>query len=138
MNLRSTALLSATFVAVFPLLAPAAPYEPELHAVKPEAGCTTVSRSFDSMDKNYVRDGIDREIEDILKLKLGQNLAEIESNIGPAAHKHGDDSYEYHLLLPLQGKQPLLCQYRVFFDGEGKLESAAWRRPQCLDLISTY
>ena len=29
----------------------------------------------------------------------------------------------------------LVCQYRVFFDADGRVEETVWRRPQCADVI---
>lgn len=107
-----------------------------LNQVNPRAGFTSVSKAYSDMDKRYVRVGMPRDIAQVRRIAVGQSQATLQATLGRAAHRNGDGSLEFHLSLPLVGRDRLICQYRVYFDGAGKVSHAAWRRPQCADLVA--
>ncbi len=107
-----------------------------LNEVNPKAGFTSVSKAYSDMDKRYVRAGMPREIPQVRRIAIGQSKATLQAVLGRAAHRNNDGSLEFNLSLPLVGRDRLICQYRVYFDGAGKVSHAAWRRPQCADLVA--
>lgn len=106
-----------------------------LNGVDPGAGFTSVSRAYSSMDAEYERTGTELEIDQVRTIEIGQLRDDLQLVYGSPAHNNLDGSAEFHLSLPLTEKDRLICQYRVFFDGEKKVERAVWRRPQCADLV---
>ncbi|QWK80352.1 hypothetical protein [Ochrobactrum sp. BTU1] len=107
-----------------------------LNEVNPHAGFSSVSKAYSDMDKRYVRIGMPRDIAQVRRISVGQSQAALQAVLGRAAHRNSDGSLEFNLSLPLVGRDRLICQYRVYFDGAGKVSHAAWRRPQCADLVA--
>lgn len=105
------------------------------HRVDPNAGFTSVSRDYPDLNAPYSRDGLARRIAGIRSVEPGMSRPELERALGRPAVAHGDGSLEFHLSLSLTGRDRLICQYRVFFDDQGKVDHAAWRRPQCAALV---
>ena len=108
----------------------------QLNEVNPAAGFSSVSKAYPDMDARYVRSGTRRAIAQVRRTAVGQSQSELQAILGRPALRNDDGSYEFHLSLPLTRRDRLICQYRVFFDGEGKVSHAVWRRPQCADLIA--
>jgi len=108
----------------------------KLNQVNPRAGFTSVSKVYSDMDARYVRIGTKRDIAQVRRIAIGQSQNTLQAVLGRPAHRNSDGSFEFHLSLPLIGRDRLVCQYRVFFDGAGKVSRAVWRRPQCADLIA--
>jgi outer membrane protein assembly factor BamE (lipoprotein component of BamABCDE complex) len=107
-----------------------------LDEVNPRAEFSSVSRAYSDMDARYARTGVPREIAQVRSIEVGQSQAELEATLGRPALDHGDGSFEFHLSLPLAQSDRLICQYRVFLNGDGRVERAVWRRPQCADLVN--
>lgn len=107
-----------------------------LDQVNPGAGFSQVSKAYPDMDARYVRVGAPRTISEVRRISVGQSRSDLQAVLGRPAVQNGDGSYEFHLSLPLTGRDRLICQYRVFFDGEGKVSRAVWRRQQCADLVA--
>ena len=129
------AVLTVTLVALLPIGAAAAQQGDLLNQVDPGAGFTSVWRTYPKMDARYVRGGTRRNVAQVRSISVGEPREGVQAALGRPAVDHGDGSFEYHLSLPLTGRDRLICQYRVFFDGEDKLTHAIWRRPQCADLV---
>lgn len=113
----------------------AQPADP-LNEVNPQVGFTSVSRSYSSMDARYSRIGTPREIAQVRRVALGQSRDQLQAVLGRAAVEYGDGSQEFYLSLPLTRHDRLICQYRAFFDRDGKLDHGVWRRPQCAELVA--
>ncbi len=107
-----------------------------LNEVSPNAGFSSVSRAYPDMDARYARTGTRRDIAQVRRVAVGQSRSDLQAVLGRPAIRNGDGSSEFHLSLPLTGGDRLICQYRVFFDGQDTVERAVWRRPQCADLIT--
>lgn len=107
-----------------------------LNEVNPRAGFSSVSKAYSDMDKRYIRVGMPRDIAHVRRISVGQSQAALQAVLGRAAHHNSDGSLEFNLSLPLVGRDRLICQYRVYFDGARKVSHAAWRRPQCADLVA--
>ena len=106
-----------------------------LNEVNPRVAFSSVSRAYSDMDARYARTGVRREIAQVRRVAVGQSQRDLQAVLGSPALGHGDGSLEFHLSLPLTGRDRLICQYRVFFDGSGKVKRAVWRRPQCANLV---
>ncbi|MEN5279388.1 hypothetical protein ABE527_20980 [Brucella sp. TWI432] len=132
---RATFLqLSTVALAIF-YLSPAQARD-TLNEVDPRAGFSSVSKVYSDMDKRYVRIGMPRDLAQVRRISVGQSQEALQAVLGRAAHRNSDGSLEFNLSLPLVGRDRLICQYRVYFDGTGKVSHAAWRRPQCADLVA--
>lgn len=107
-----------------------------LNEVNPRVGFSSVSRAYSDMDARYARTGVRREIAQVRRLAVGQSQTELQAVLGRPALDLGDGSFEFHLSLPLTQRDRLICQYRVFLDGDGRVERAVWRRPQCAELVA--
>jgi outer membrane protein assembly factor BamE (lipoprotein component of BamABCDE complex) len=129
------ALLTMALVAFLPVGPLAAQEEDLLNQVNPRVGFTRVSRPYSTMDATYARTGTRRTIAQVHRLEVGQTVAQVQAVLGGPQVGYTDGSYEYHLSLPLTKRDRLICQYRVFFDDEGALTHAVWRRPQCAELV---
>jgi len=108
----------------------------QLNEVNPAVGFSSVSRAYPGMNPRYARTGTPREIAQLRRIAVGQSRSNLQAILGRPALNNDDGSYEFHLSLPLTRRDRLICQYRVFFDGEGRVSRAVWRRPQCADLVA--
>ena len=133
---RASALLALAVTTLVPLGAATAQGVDPLNEVNPRVGFSSVSRAYADMDARFVRKGNERTVAQVRRIALGQTAQSLQPALGHPAYGYEDGSYEYLVSLPLTGtRDRLICQYRVFFDGEGKVERAVWRRPQCADLV---
>lgn len=107
----------------------------KLTEVNPNAGFSSVSRAYPGLNARYARIGTPRTLAQVRTVAVGQSQDRLENALGRPAIRNGDGSYEYHLSLPLARRDRLICQYRVFFDGDRHVERAVWRRPQCAALV---
>lgn len=108
----------------------------ELNEVNPRAGFSSVSKAYYDMDARYVRRGTPRTVDQVRHVAIGQSRNDLQAVLGRPAIRNGDGSYEFHIALPLTRRDKLICQYKVFFDGQGKVNRGVWRRPQCADLVA--
>jgi len=132
------AVLSKTaFLGLIALCGTAAQASDHLNDVNPGAGFSSVSRSYPSTNARYARIGTPRELAQVRRIAIGQSENDIQGLLGRPAIRNGDGSYEFHLSLPLTRRDRLICQYRVYFDGARKVSHAAWRRPQCANLVAS-
>lgn len=130
-----SALLKMAVLAAISLGAAGAHASDPLNQVNPSVGFSSVSKAYPDMDARYVRVGTEREIADVRRVAVGQSQPDLQAVLGRPALSHGDGSMEFHISLPLTQRDRLICQYRVFFDGENKVNRGVWRRPQCADLV---
>ncbi|WP_417588857.1 outer membrane protein assembly factor BamE domain-containing protein [Pararhodobacter oceanensis] len=128
-------LLAIAILATLPLGTTAAQVGNPVHQVDPNAGFTSVSREYPDLNAPYSREGVERDIARIRSVTPGMSRLDVQQILGQPVTQHTDGSMEFHLSLSLTGRDRLICQYRVFFDDEGAVERAAWRRPQCADLV---
>lgn len=131
---RST-LLAMTLLALLPFGAAGAQERAQLNEVNPRLEFSSVSRTYSDMDARYALIGVRREIAQVRRIAIGQSQGDLQTVLGRPAIRNGDGSLEFHLSLPLTRRDRLICQYRVFLDGDGKVERAVWRRPQCAELV---
>lgn len=132
---RRRALLTMAILILLPAGTAGAQEIDRLNQVNPRVGFTSVSRAFPKMDERYVRVGTRRNVAQVRSIAVGEPLDDVRAALGRPAVGYNDGSFEYYLSLPLTGRHRLVCQYRVFFDGEGRLTHGVWRRPQCADLV---
>lgn len=109
-----------------------------MNGVNPRAGFSSVERAYPEMDARYARKGTERDIATVRSVAVGQSQAEVEALLGTPANHHGDGAREFNLSLPLNQRDRLICQYRIFFDDDGEVERAVWRRHQCADLVHEW
>lgn len=128
------ALLTLTLVALLPFGPAEAQESDQLNRVDPQVEFLSVSRAYSDMDAQYARVGVRREIAEIRRIAIGQSQSDVQAVLGRPAAGYDDGSLEFHLSLPLTARDRLICQYRVFLDGEGGVARAVWRRPQCAEL----
>lgn len=128
-------ILTAALLTLLPLGHSVAQEANLAHQVDPEAGFTSVSREYPDLNAPYSRDGMRHRIAQLRSVEVGMPRAELDKVLGRPAIAYDDGSLEYHLSMSLTGRDRLICQYRVFFDGQNRVEHAVWRRPQCADLI---
>ncbi|WP_199259956.1 hypothetical protein [Paracoccus binzhouensis] len=133
---QRAALQRLAVIAIASLCVSTAQASAQLNEVNPRVGFTSVSKAYPDMDARYVRIGTPRTIEQVRSIAVGQSKVEIQAALGRPAVRNGDGSFEFHLSLPLTGRDRLICQYRVFFDNGGNVSRAVWRRPQCADLVA--
>ncbi|QDY69415.1 outer membrane protein assembly factor BamE [Qingshengfaniella alkalisoli] len=107
----------------------------QLNRVDPRREFSTVWRAYPEMDAEYARAGTQLSVDQVRQVTIGQSQDELYQLLGRAKVGYPDGSWEYHLSLPLVGTDRLVCQYRVYFDEEDRVELAVWRRPQCADLV---
>lgn len=132
---RRSALLATALFLFLPFAAAGAQERNRLNEVNPRVGFSSVSRAYPDMDAHYARTGVRRAIAEVHRIAIGQSQSDVQAVLGNPAIRNGDGSLEFHLSLPLTARDQLICQYRVFFDGNGSVERGVWRRPQCADLV---
>lgn len=132
-----SALVAMTVSVLLPIGGAAAGGSEGLHLVDPASRFSQARRDYPDMDARYVRPATPISIAQIRQVMLGQSKQELEQTLGQPAFGHEDGSWEFHVSLPLTSNDRLVCQYRVYFDGEGLVTGAVWRRPQCADLVAT-
>lgn len=128
-------LVAAALVALLPIGIAGAQESNQLNQVNSRVEFSSVSRTYSSMDPRYARNGTRRSLAQVRSITVGQSQDSLQAALGRPALRNGDGSLEFHLSLPLTGRDRLVCQYRVFFDGQGQVERAVWRRWQCADLV---
>lgn len=130
-----SALLKLALLALIPFGVSAAHASDQLNQVNPRVEFSSVSKAYPDMDQRYVRIGTPREISQVRGIVVGQSQSDLQAALGRPAHTYSDGSMEFHLSLPLTPRDRLVCQYRVFFDGQEKVARGIWRRPQCAELV---
>ncbi|MEN9063230.1 outer membrane protein assembly factor BamE domain-containing protein [Ponticoccus litoralis] len=129
------ALLATALLLVLPPGTATAQTANPAHQLDPKAGFSSESRRYPDMNATYAREGHEERIARIRSVQPGMSRLDLQRTLGRPAIGYRDGSLEYHLSLSLTGRDRLICQYRVFFDDDGAVERAAWRRPQCANLI---
>lgn len=132
---RTLAVLAVLFAVPAGLAQAQQAEDGTLNGVNPRAGFSSVERAYPEMDARYARKGTPRDIATVRSVAIGQSQAEVEALLGRPANRHGDGAQEFNLSLPLNQRDRLICQYRIFFDDDGEVERAVWRRHQCADLV---
>ena len=130
-----SALIAVALSTLSPVGGAALAQETALNQVDPGRGFSRASRAYSQMDPRYVRPGNRRTVAQVRSVDVGESKQELQGAIGRPVLAYGDGSWEFHLALPLTQSDTLVCQYRVFFDAQDRVESAVWRRPQCADLV---
>lgn len=113
----------------------AAVIENTLNQVYSEREFSRVGRAYSDMDRRYSRIGTPRSIPQVNHVALGQTKAELQALLGQPAIIERGGAWEFHLALPLTGRNELVCQYRVHFDKDERVQATVWRRPQCAGLV---
>ena len=132
---RQSGVLAIALLALLPFGIANAQERDRLNEVDPQAGFSSVSRAYPSMNARYARVGTKRLIAQVRGIAVGQSQDRVQAALGRPTIGNSDGSSEFHLSLPLTRRDRLICQYRVFFDGAGRVERAVWRRPQCAALV---
>lgn len=109
----------------------------QLNEVNPRVGFSSVSKAYSDMDARYVRRGTPRTVDQMRNVAIGQSRNDLQATLGRPAIVNSDGTYEFHIALPTAQKDRLICQYKVFFDGQGKVRRGVWRRQQCADIVSS-
>lgn len=70
----------------------------------------------------------------------GMPAARVQSLLGKPLNHTSDGlgkewNYNFTLLMPVS-RNHLVCQYKVVFDSQQRVEDAVWRRDQCLDIVN--
>lgn len=130
--IATVALISALGLcaALFPMPAAA-----DLNIVDPGRGFPDVSRTYASLDAEFARDDRFRSVERVRQVAIGSTRDEVQRAIGQPVSGFSDGSWNYNIALDYPQSHTLVCQYRVFFDADGRVEETVWRRPQCADVI---
>lgn len=91
-----------------------------------------------NMPAGYVRTGRAATMESLAKIEPGLTRTEIRSVLGEPDEVQSDGWWFYVINLPLaDGRNHLVCQYRISFDQNGRVMANDWRRPQCRDRFNT-
>ncbi|WP_146036513.1 hypothetical protein [Pseudotabrizicola formosa] len=108
-----------------------------LNLVDPDDGFSRVWRDYPDLDARYARSGRRDTLSAVRMIATGQDAAMVEAAIGkPVLISPDAGMAEYNLSLSLTGQDRLVCQYRIYYDAQGKVQGSVWRRPQCADLIT--
>ena len=111
------------------------PASADLDVVDPARGFPSVDRAYSSLDAGYARPGAARSTARIRGIRLGSSKDRVVRAIGRPASAFRDGSWNYDLSLDYPQRHRLICQYRVYFDREGRVSETVWRRPQCAAVI---
>ncbi|WP_306154318.1 hypothetical protein [Roseovarius sp. MMSF_3281] len=130
------ALLMTAILSLSPLGGVTAQEADSVQMVDPNAGFSSVSREYPDLNVPYSREGVKKRIARVRSVRPGMSRRDLQRALGRPAIGYGDGSLEFHVSLPLTGPSQLICQYRVFFDDDGMVDRAVWRRQQCANLIS--
>lgn len=128
-------LMAALLSFVLPSDGIAAVEENTLNQVYAEQEFSRVERAYSDMDRRYSRIGTPRSISQVNRVALGQTKADLQTLLGQPAIIERGGAWEFHLALPLTGRNELVCQYRVHFDQDERVQATVWRRPQCAELV---
>ncbi len=107
-----------------------------LNMVDPHRHFPHAYRDYPSMDERFARNGTWHSVRDAQRLALGQNKAAVVRAIGHPKWKTKDGNWTYDLHLPLDRNNRLVCQFRVYFDENERVQGTLWRRPQCAELAT--
>lgn len=130
------ALFVVAAMALGTVASPARAEITELNVLASEREFPRVRRSYESMDARYSRTGIQRTVAEIRQLTLGSSKEDLVRAVGEPVFEHRDGSWNFNIALPLTQDHRLICQYRVYFDDAARIAGTAWRRPQCVDIIT--
>ncbi len=106
-----------------------------LNVVAPAESFPRVWRDYPDMDSNYARAGTQRSPAQMRGVALGQSKQQLVGHAGQPVSANQDGSWNFNISLPLPQRNRLICQYRVYFDQDGRVTGTAWRRPQCADIV---
>ncbi len=98
----------------------------------------SIKMDIPDYDEPFQRDGVMFRTEVFGQIKSGVSGSDVEKLIGkPLNESRGSQwHYTFKFVLP-QSKNYMVCQYKVVFDSAQKVLETAWRREQCLDIVST-
>ena len=117
-------------------LALPAPALADLNVVDPNRGFPRVGRSYPGLDANYARVGAVRSTAQVRRVRVGSSKTEVARAIGRPVSAYRDGSWNYNLSLDYPQRNRLICQYRVYFDANERVEETVWRRPQCAAVVA--
>ena len=106
---------------------------PNLNMVGPDRGYQQVSRSDPSLDEKFARNGRPRSAQEVGQITIGTPRTAVAALLGEPVQSKGEGQWDFNVKLPLNGREQIVCQYRVLFDKEGKVRATQWRRAQCAD-----
>lgn len=132
----SATLLLGLVLYIGPMDRPAHADVAGLNVVAPEEGFPSTWRSYPSMDAEFSRTGTPRSVAQVRRVEIGSTKEQLVSAVGQPVSAYRDGSWNFNVALPLPRTNRLICQYRVYFDDDGRVTGTAWRRPQCADIIT--
>lgn len=133
----TTGLALGLTLILTPIAGPALAQEKAgLNIVAPKRDFPSVRRSYQSMSKEYSRTGTWRSVRQINRVKIGSTKRQLIGAVGQPVSSHKDGSWDFIVGLKLPQRHRLICQYRVYFDDQGRITTTAWRRPQCADIVA--
>jgi hypothetical protein len=106
-----------------------------LNVVAPAKDFPNAWRSYPSMDAKFSRTGVPRSIAQVQRIAVGSTKNQLVNAVGQPVSAYQDGSWNFNVALTLPKLNRLICQYRVYFDDQGRVSGTAWRRPQCADII---
>ncbi len=97
-----------------------------------------VQMELPDYDEPFQRDGIMSQPQRFRQIVPGLPAADVVRLIGrPLESGPADGAWNYNFTFRLPRSQNyMVCQYKVVFDAEQRVEEAAWRRHQCLDIVN--
>lgn len=131
--------VAATVVGTLVLAACSAPpkqQEPQnqnpIQITQDPSGFQNIEAQVGKLPAQFLRNGKPIDMARFAQVKPGATRQTVLGALGEPVQRSGDGrSYDYDLTLPLQGRNTLVCQYRVSFDARETVTSTQWRRPQC-------
>jgi len=132
---RVTAILAGLSAALFLSLSSAKADVTELNLVGPERIFPRVWRAYPNMDASFERIGTPRSIAQVRRVEIGYSKQQLVRAVGQPVSAYEDGSWNFNVALPLPQNNRLICQYRVYFDGQSQVVGSIWRRPQCAALV---
>lgn len=98
-----------------------------------------VHMSLPDYDEPFQRAGVMAQPELVRKLTRGMSSGQVVALLGlPLKEEEAVESrlWDYNFTFRLPHSQHyIVCQYKVVFDQDSKVEDAYWRRHQCLDIV---
>ncbi|RYF83166.1 MAG: outer membrane protein assembly factor BamE [Comamonadaceae bacterium] len=91
--------------------------------------------------ESFLRDGVVSQTAGFARIAAGLPAAEVASQLGEPLRKgsgaHGQE-WDYNFKFRLSpSNNYMVCQYKVVFDdSKNVVRETAWRRKQCLDLVT--
>ncbi|HEM7189327.1 TPA: outer membrane protein assembly factor BamE [Providencia rettgeri] len=100
-------------------------------SVNTDLSYSNVTTELQQLDSPFLREGINIQVSNIHRVRPGLSVAEVSGLLGTPVERKSHE-WDYNLNLQLEdGRNLLVCQYKVVFDENGIVTETAWRRQQC-------